>query len=76
MFTRLTAGEEFPARESIRAAGRRGGFRWPLAWPVLWLVISLALIATALAVGHAGGAGTCAVLAPSCAWHTAGYMPW
>ncbi len=35
VFTRLTAGEAFPARESIRACWLSGGFRWPLVWPAL-----------------------------------------
>jgi hypothetical protein len=76
VFTRLTAGEAFPARESIRACWFSGELRWPLVWPVLWLVISVALIAIGLAVGHAGGQGTCHALAPSCGWHSEGYAPW
>jgi Protein of unknown function (DUF3040) len=72
VFTRLTAGEAFPERESIRACWFSGKFRWPLAWPALWLVISLALIVIGLAVGHDGGQGTCYVLAPSCTWHMGG----
>ena len=76
VFTRLTAGEAFPARESIRACWFNGGVRRPLMWPLLWLVISVALIAVGLAVGHDGGQGTCHALTPSCAWHTRGYTPW
>ena len=76
VFTRLTAGEAFPARESIRACWFNGGLRWPLMWPVLWLVISVGLIAVGLAVGHDGGQGACHVLGSSCAWRTGGYAPW
>jgi hypothetical protein len=74
VFTRLTAGEAFPARESIRAAVFGSGSRWPLVWPVLWLVISLALIAAALAAGH-GGQAACTVHIP-CAPHSPGLTPW
>jgi hypothetical protein len=70
MFTKLTAGEAFPARESIGARWCSRGLRWPQMWPVLWLVISVALIAVGLAVGHVGGQGTCHARAPACAWHT------
>jgi hypothetical protein len=76
LFTRLTAGEEFPVGERIRACGFSGRFCWSLVWPVLWLLISVALIATGLAVGHEGGGGTCHALAPSCVWHTGRSVPW
>ena len=76
VFTRLTAGEAFQARESIRACSFSGELRWPMVWPVLWLVISLALIAVGLAVGHDGGQEACHALAPSCAWHTGGSAVW
>ena len=72
VFTRLTTGEAFPARESIRACWFNGGLRWPL----LWLVISVALIAVGLADSHDGGQGTCHALAPSCTWHAGGSAPW
>lgn len=72
-FTRLTAGEAFPAGENIRAHRHRGCVHRPLAWPLLWLVISVALISVVLALGHHGG-GTCAVRASSCAQHTVGYI--
>lgn len=76
VFTRLTAGEAFPARESTRACWFSGEGRWPLVWPVLWLVISVALIAVGLAVGHDGGQAACHALTPSCAWHTGGSAVW
>ena len=76
MFTRLTAGEEFPARERIGACGLGGRFGWSLVWPALWLLISVALIATGLAIGHEGGGGACHALAPSCVWHTGQSAPW
>jgi len=67
VFTRLTAGELFPARENIGPRRRHGGFRGQLAWPVLWLVTAIALIAVGLAVGH-GGSGwkSCALRVPAC----------
>src|SRR5437016_3897795 len=73
IFARLTAGEAFPACESVRPCRSGGAFRRPLVWPVLWLVISVALIATALAVGHDGGQEACHALVPSCAWHAGWY---
>lgn len=73
VFTRMTAGETFPADENIRAHRLRGWVHWPLAWALLWLVISVALISVGLALGHHGG-GTCAVRASSCAQHTTGYI--
>ena len=76
VFSRLTAGEAIPARESIQARLFSGELRWPLVWPVLWLVISVALIAVGLAVGHDGGQAACRALAPSCAWHTGGSAVW
>jgi hypothetical protein len=76
MFGRLTAGEAFPARESVHACSFSGELRWPLVWPVLWLVISVAFIAVGLAVGHDGGQAACRTLAPSCAWHTGGSTVW
>lgn len=76
VFTRLTAGEEFPAREDIRAHRIRAGLGWPLAVPLLWLITSIALIAVGLAVGHAGGWQTCAVRAPACAGQAAAYSAW
>ena len=54
VFTRLTAGEAFPARERIQACWFSRDCRWSLVWPVLWLVISVTLIAVGLAVGHDG----------------------
>ena len=79
VFSRLAAGEAFPARESIRTLRFGGRFRWLLAWPVLWLLVSFALIAAGLAASHGGGrAETCTVLAPSCVWYAAAaeYPPW
>lgn len=73
MFTRLTAGEAFPARENIRARWFRGGLRWPLLWPLLWLLTSMALIAVGLAVGHGGNLRTCAVRVPACTAQTAAH---
>ena len=73
VFTRMTAGEAFPAGENIRAHRLRGCVHWPLAWPLLWLVISVVLISVGLALGY-GGEGTCAVRASSCAQHTVGYI--
>jgi Protein of unknown function (DUF3040) len=54
MFTRLTAGDEMPAREMTGTGRRSPGGRglWHRlvlrAGPVLWLVIALSLIAAAL----------------------------
>jgi fatty acid desaturase len=76
VFTRLNAGEAFPASETIRSSWSSGGFPWPLVWPALWLVITVALIAAGVAVGHDGGHGTCYALLPSCTWHTGWYTPW
>ena len=75
VFTQLTAGEAFPARENVRAHWSSRGLRGPLVWPVLWLVISVALIVAGLAAGHDGGQGACHALAPSCVWHTGGSAP-
>ena len=72
VFTRLTAGEAFPARENVRPHWFSGGLHGPLVGPVLWLVISVALIVAGLAVGHLGGQGTCHALVQSCVWHTGG----
>jgi hypothetical protein len=74
MFTRLTAGEALPVRESVRAGGFRGEARRRLLWPALLLVVSFALIAVGLAVRH-GPPVTCTALAPSCVWHAARYSP-
>lgn len=79
VFTRLSVGEAFPAREIIRARRFDGAIRWPvlpLMWPVLWLVISIGLIATGFAVGHGGALSTCQAPATSCAWHAGGSPPW
>ena len=72
IFTRLTAGQAFPAHENLRPHWFSGGLRGPLVVPVLWLVISVALIVAGLAAGHFGGQGTCHVLVASCVWHTGG----
>jgi hypothetical protein len=72
VFTRLTAGQAFPARENLRPHWFSGGLRGPLVVPVLWLVISVALIIAGLAAGHFGGQGTCHALVASCVWHTGG----
>jgi hypothetical protein len=76
IFTRLTAGEAFPARESIQACWFSGAGRWPPVWPVLWLVISVTLIVVGLAVGHDGGQGPCHPLTLSCGWHAGRSAPW
>ena len=76
VFTRLAAGEAFPARESIQARRFRRGFRWAIVWPVLWLIISFALVAVGLVAGHGGGPRTCTLRVPACTWHAEGYMPW
>jgi len=76
MFTWLTAGEAFPARESIQACWFSGKCRWRLVWPAVWLVISVTLIAVGLAVGHDGVQGTCHPLTSSCAWHAGRSAPW
>ncbi|MGH3419363.1 MAG: DUF3040 domain-containing protein [Streptosporangiaceae bacterium] len=76
VFTRLTSGEAFPAREHIRAHRRREWVHRPLVWPLVWLVVSVALIFAGLAVSH-GGVGTCArALASSCARYTGGHVGW
>lgn len=69
VFTRMTAGEAFPADENIRPHRLRGCVHWSLAWPLLWLVISVALISVGLAVSHGGGE-TCAMRASSCVRYT------
>ena len=71
VFTRLTAGQSFPARENIRAQRLGRCLRWPLVWLLLWLVASAALISVGLAVGHGGG-GACTARPSSCAGYTAG----
>lgn len=57
-FTRLTAGEALPERESLREdrPGRR--LLGQLIWPLLWVVVSAALISVALSVSP-GGAAAC-----------------
>lgn len=74
VFSRLTAADDFPARECIRRRWLRVTIHWPPVWPVVWLVISIALIAVGMAVGHHGG-GECHGLAASCGWHTGGSGP-
>jgi hypothetical protein len=73
-FARLTAGEELPVRERIRAGQgtmRRGVRQLPkclrgqLVWPFLWLAIFIALIAVALTVSH-GGKAPCPGWASAC----------
>lgn len=75
IFTWLTAGEAFPAREKIRAHRFHGCAHCPPLWPLLWFATSVALICVGLTVGHGSG-GTCAVRASSCASYTAGSVPW
>lgn len=80
-FTRLTAGEEFPARENIGARQLPSRLRGKLAWLLLCLVVSIALIAVGLifGCGSRGGHGSCSswpVLAPcamSASTHAARY---
>jgi Protein of unknown function (DUF3040) len=55
-FSRLSAGEAFPAREQIRPGPH---LCRQLAWPLLWLAVCAAVIAAALLVAHTGGPGTC-----------------
>jgi Protein of unknown function (DUF3040) len=76
MFTRLAASEVLPAGENIRAGRLRSGLRWQYAWGMVWLITSVALIAVALAVGHAGGKGTCPVRAAACAGQFVGHIAW
>lgn len=66
VFTRLTAGEAFPARESIPEHLPDGGLRRRLAWPLLFLVMFAALISVALVVSHAGGEAVCTASASAC----------
>jgi hypothetical protein len=67
-FTRLTGGEEMPARESIRAGWQRRD--WPGIRLLLGLLIGIALIAFAVAFGS--GRGTCpGQWAVTCAGHAA-----
>jgi hypothetical protein len=72
MFSRLTAGEEMPAREKIRAGWQR--LSWERAELLLGILIGLALIAVAVAMaasgsGSGGGRRACAVWAAACAGH-------
>jgi hypothetical protein len=77
-FTRLTLGEDMPAREVIRPRHctsrqeRRTGKRLrrlvervgrPQAAMLVWLVISIALLATALVINRSGGGGRAACVA-------------
>lgn len=68
-FTQLTAGEEMPVREKIRAGWRRATRRshrnrrhpprdmMGLQAVLLWLLISVVLIAVALALSRGSGGG-------------------
>lgn len=76
MFTRLTAGQAPPARESIQPRRLKPGPRWQLVWPALWLVTSIAMIAVALTLGHSGGQGTCTMRVSPCAAKTAVAQTW
>lgn len=82
-FTRLTAGEELPAREQLKGASRRPGRRrrpsvasryhggpapsLSLAAVLLWLAVSVALIVTALALSRGGNGKGCALPGAACA---------
>jgi Protein of unknown function (DUF3040) len=82
-FSRLTAGEDMPARESIRASRRRaacaGQPRWPrparsgrrLAWArttlALWLALTVALIGVAVAARHGTATRSCVLWSSACA---------
>jgi Protein of unknown function (DUF3040) len=72
VFTRLTAGEAFPARENIPAHRIRECGHWLLVWSLLWFVTSVALISVGLAVSHGGGTA-CVARTSLCASYTAGY---
>ncbi|MGH3254539.1 MAG: DUF3040 domain-containing protein [Streptosporangiaceae bacterium] len=67
-FSKLTSGEEMPAREKVRVVRwnalrrarrmyERAGFKRVAL--VLWLVIGIALVAVALAVSHGGSGKAC-----------------
>jgi hypothetical protein len=63
-FSRLTAGEDMPARESMRPRQR---LSWAQRTLALWLAITMALIGAAMAARHAGGARACPVWPTACA---------
>lgn len=57
-FSRLTDGEEMPARERIRPFFSRRYLCWIAG--IAWLVISMAMLAVALLLTHASTAAGCA----------------
>lgn len=66
-FSRLTADEEMPSRESIRSAWLRyDRRRWRYKALALWFVLTMALIGAAMAAIQAGG-GVCSPRRPACA---------
>lgn len=65
-FARLTADEEMPVRERLRAGWQR--LSWDRVWLLLALVIGLALIAVAVATAvSSGGRRACSAWAAACA---------
>jgi hypothetical protein len=63
-FTRLTAGGQMPARESIRAGWQR------LSWPGIRLLAGLLIVMGLIALAAAFGGGACsAQWAVTCAGH-------
>jgi hypothetical protein len=67
-FTRLSAGEQMPTRESIRAGWQR--LSWPSIRLLVGILIGIGLIALAVAFG--GGSRACpAQSAVTCAGHAA-----
>ncbi len=88
-FTRLTAGEELPAREQVKGASRRRGRRRPtsvasrrhggpalplsLAAVLLWLAVSVALIVPALVLSRGGNGKGCALPGAACAGQAPGH---
>ncbi len=65
-FTRLTASEALPGRETIPNRPPGESLRRQLVWPLLWFVTSVALIAMALALSHTSGEATCTSRTSAC----------
>ncbi len=65
-FTRLTAGEALPGRETIPDRRPGESLRWQLVGPLLWLVTSVALIGVALAISNGSGGAPCSSSISAC----------